>query len=132
MVSGSWLVALIVFLIGQVAIWGLSHIGLSSEGFWFIFALVQAYVMWVSYSLIKPRKRLFFNGKRLLVCDLRGHKIARIEHPCGFCAPFFVGLRLSPWRSIGLMSWQMEASAFGELLRWMRQSSVSKPQKYRN
>jgi len=127
MVSGSWSLALIVLIAGQVAIVGLSQMGLASGTFWLSVTLIQTYVLWVCFGLIKFRKRLFFNGKRLLVCDRKGRKIARIECPRGFCGPFFVGLRLSPWRSIGLMSWQMEASEFGALLRWMRQSSASKP-----
>jgi len=116
----------------QVAILGLSQIALAPAGFWLSVASIQAYALWLAYGLIKPNKRLFFNGKRLLVCDLTGHKLVRIEHPRGFCSPFFIGLRLSPWRSIGLTALQMEAPAFGELLRWMRQNSSSHLQKNRN
>lgn len=121
MVAGSWPVALLVFVGAQMAILGLSWVGLPPEVFWLCFALIQAHVLWVSFTLIKPRKRLFFNGKRLLVCGLNGRKLACIERPRGFCSPFFIGLRLSPWRSLGLMALQMDATAFGKLLRWMRQ-----------
>lgn len=120
--SGSWPLVCLVFVGSQLAIWGLAKMALDPVGFWFTFGAIQTYAVWVMYFLIKPSKRLFFNGKRLLICDRGGRKRACIAQPQGFVSPFFIGLRLSRWRSLGLFVFQMDPQEFAGLLRWVRQS----------
>ncbi len=121
--SGSWLLAVTVLIAAQIALVGLAMTGLAMLEFALIFAILQANVLWVAYGLINPPKRLFFNGKRLLVCDQNGRKKACIKRPEGFASPFFIGLRLGRWRSLGIVCWQMKPEEFGHLLRWMRQTA---------
>ncbi|HEY7907199.1 MAG TPA: hypothetical protein VIC53_09820 [Wenzhouxiangella sp.] len=123
--SGSWLLALVVFVVAQIALTALAKLALDPPGFWWVFGLTEAYAIWVMCFLVKPPNRLFFNGKRLLVCDQRGRKKACVDRPEGFGSPFFIGLRLGPCRSLGLFAWQMDATDFARLLRWMRQAPTS-------
>lgn len=122
--SGSWSVAVLVFVMAQLALWGLSKLALEPLGFALIFGIAEIYTAWVMYFIVKPPNRLFFNGKRLLVCDRGGRKKACIDRPQGFVSPFFIGLRLGPWRSLGLFVSQMDATDFARLLRWMRQAPI--------
>lgn len=130
-VSGSWPLAVGVFLTAQVGLWGLMQLAWGPVVFWLIFGALEIYAAWVAYFLAKPRNRLFFNGKRLLVCDRAGRKQAHIDAPQGFVSPFYIGLQTSPWRSLGIFSVQMDGQEFARLVRWVRQRPTPKHHRHR-
>lgn len=112
---GAWL-----FCLGQIASVGVLGMGLPTPLSWSGFLVGEVLTLWATFTRLFPRHRLFFNGHRLLICNLQGHVLWTIDRPRGFCAPFFIGLQVSALQSIGFFKAQMKPSDFSRLARWAK------------
>jgi len=112
--------ALIALLVAQIPVFALSLTSIDSWAYYASIVGLEALGLHAAYRFLVPPQRLYFNGRRLMVCARNGRKRAVIERFHGFAAPFFISIQSKGRVSIGVFSLQLNTDNFGKLLCWAK------------